>query len=414
MRKGNFLFGWGVLLVAAGLFAVAAGCGGGDDAVDRTGPSHGIVVFNGGWIGVIDSATQTVSTPFLVGELGTAGAGLFDAVMTPDGATALVSSFGSDNVFIIDVTDPTAPGSPDNVTLSFFPEDIAVTPNGRYAIVTDGGASPKIAVIDVTNRALVEEFPATPVDNGYAPSYQAVAVSADGQTVLTVDYGGGQVNVLTIGSTGHLTYVEAIDISPDNTLSPVNVSISPDGRTAIVATIATGDNTAETIANMVFPVLRITAPGVVEFVGTTAAGEDFISSQSVAFNPAGTKAYVNCVRAMPDPAIDNTDDPAYPRNAIAVLNVTAPGVVANSGTSIPVEFIGRSQLFGVDTLAVTPGGHDLYVSNMTLSGAKAQIQVVDLTTNSVTRTIAFDNVLIPGDSDETEAIPTGVYFSMFR
>jgi hypothetical protein len=117
---------------------------------------------------------------------------------------------------------------------------------------------------------------------------------------------------------------------------------------------------------------------------------------------------------MPDPAIDNTDDPAYPRNAVVVLNVTAAGVVANSGTSIPVGFIGRSQLFGVDTLAVIPGGHDLYVSNMTLSGAKAQIQVVDLTTNSVTRTIAFDNVLIPGDSDETEAIPTGVYFSMFR
>ena len=81
---------------------------------------------------------------------------------------------------------------------------------------------------------------------------------------------------------------------------------------------------------------------------------------------------------------------------------------------LPVEFIGRSQLFGVDTLAVVPGGHDLYVSNMTLSGAKAQIQVVDLTTNVVTRTIAFDNVLIPGDSDETESLPTGLYFSMFR
>lgn len=349
----------------------------------------------------------------LVGELGPAGAGLFDAVMTPDGKTALVSSFGSDNVFIFDLTDPTAPGSPDNVTLSFFPEDIAITPDGRFAVVTDGGFSPSIAVIDIANRVLVEDIQPTTADNT-AVYMNAVAVAADGRTVLTIDYSGGLVNTLTIDSAGHLTYAGAIDISPDNTLRPVNISISPDGRTAIVAAVASGDNTADTIANMGFPVLRITAPGVVEFVGLTAAGDDFIAAQSVAFNPAGTKAYVNCVRAMPDPAIDNTDDPAYPRNAIVVLNVTAPGVVGNSGTSIPVELIGRSQLFGVDTLAVAPNGRDLYVSNMTLSGAKNHIQVVDLATESVAGTIAFDNVLIPGGSVETVALPVGLYFSMFR
>jgi DNA-binding beta-propeller fold protein YncE len=93
----------------------------------------------------------------LVGELGPAGAGLFDAVMTPDGNTALVSSFGSDNVYIFDLTDPTAPGSPDNVTLGFFPEDIAITPDGLFAVVTDGGFSPSIAVIDIANRVLVEK-----------------------------------------------------------------------------------------------------------------------------------------------------------------------------------------------------------------------------------------------------------------
>jgi hypothetical protein len=276
--------------------------------------------------------------------------------------------------------------------------------------VTDGSVTRRIAVIDVANRALAEAFLSTPGPDGYAPAHQAVAVAADGRTVLTVDYFSRKVNTLLIDPAGRLTHVGTIDISPDNTLRPVNIAISPDGRTAIVAAVATGDNTAQQVANMGFPVLRIEGPGLVALTGQTAAGGDFIGSQSVAFERDGTRAYVYCNRPDPSPPTDNTADPSYPWDEVVVLDVAGPGAVSNAGVSIPVGFRHTAQLFGVDTLAVAPGGLDLYVSNMNTALASNRIQVVDLGTRSVAKTIEFGDVTLPGDAFGTEALPMGIFF----
>lgn len=375
------------------------GCGSDNDILVFPTYSVGVVSFSNGWIGMIDGSTQTVSAPFLVGEIGSAGGQSLDVVVTPDRKKALISNFGDSTVHIIDISRPSAPGVVGSVTLSFLAEDIALTPNGRYALVTDGGFSPKIAVIDVETGVLAEEY----TDAG-GNSFQAVAVAADGQTVLTIDYFSGAANTLTIDAAGHLTFVGSIDISNGGTFHPVNVSISPDGKTAIVAGPASATDPVRPADNMRFPVLGITAPGVVELRSFVVTAARINASQSIVFNAAGTKAYALCVQEDPD-----LTDLIVPTNTIVELNVVGPGAVSDSGFTVDVDFVGTSQLFGVDTLAMDHAGY-LYVSNQTVSGAKAHLQIVNVNTHAVVKTIDFADVEVPPASGIFEpALPTGLF-----
>ena len=415
-----------LLLLPSVLFL--SGCMGDDDTkkASYSNPAaiededyFGIVVINQSSIGILDGLTQTMSFPLLVGELGSVGGGRFDVVITPDGKTAMVSNFGDSTVYFIDTNDPTAPYVSGSITLSFFAEDIALTPDGTYALVTDGGFAPKIAVIDVEDQSIVEEYE-VPVDeeDDDAPEYyhNAVAVAKDGQTVLTADYFQGNVNCLTLSSDGHLTYVSTIDVSNGDTIRPVNLAISPDGETVIVATVGDADD-------MAFPVLTITGPGQVELTDMVTPGISITGSQSIVFK--GHKAYLHCVQEIVDDlnfqvaarSADNAQTtPDYlprngvedPNNVIVALDITSPGHASDAGTPIEVGFTGRSQLFGVDTMAMDYETGYLCVSNPTVSGGKNYVQIVDVNEGTVVDQHNFGAVWVDGDWEQS--IPVGVAF----
>lgn len=389
----------GALLMAC-VMLLSTGCGSDDNVTYLPSSGVGIVAFNNGWIGFINTLTKTVSTPFLAGELGDAGNGVLDVVITPDRTTALVSTFGTNTVSFVSMTSKSLLGS---VTLSFAAEDISLTPDGKYALVTDGGFSPMIAVIDVENRTLVEEY--TSPDINPDPTieeynhFQAVAVAADGETVLTVDYFVGQLHVFTINDTGNLTFVESIDISSGGTLYPVNVSISPDGQTAIVSSVSFDET------SMRFPVLQITAPGVVQLNGQVDVGLSLQACQSIVFNSRGTYAYAYCTQVDQDP-----EDEVLPYNLIVRLPVTAPGEISAIADYAEVGFTATGQLYGVDTIALDRMNRYLYISNMTTFGAYNQMQVFDVSTGSVVKTITFDDVeMPPGSETYLGAYPAGVF-----
>ncbi|MDD2321848.1 MAG: hypothetical protein PHO83_17525, partial [Geobacteraceae bacterium] len=312
--KGRIARLIGALLLSS-FMLFSSGCGSDDNYAVLPSGGVGLVAFSNGWVGFINTLTKTVSTPFLVGELGAAGSELLDVVITPDRKTALVSSFDDATVSFIDMRGRSLLGS---VTLSFFAEDIALTPDGKFALVTDGGVSPRIAVLDIENRTLVEEYtsPDTNPDpdiEEYDNYFCAVAVAADGATVLTVDYFSGNLNVLTIDDAGHLTFVETIDVSNGSTILPVNVSISPDGTTAIVAAVAAD------AASMRFPVLEITAPGVVALNGYLTVANQARACQSIVFDSNSSKAYALCTQEDPD-----DEDEVLPNNLVVALTVTGP------------------------------------------------------------------------------------------
>jgi DNA-binding beta-propeller fold protein YncE len=395
------MLGTARLVGALLLYLFVLGCGNDNVAIPTYG--IGLVAFSNGYVGVIDPITQTVSGPFLNGEIGTVGGGSFDVVITPDRSTALVSNFGDSTIYFINMSVPSAPTVRGSLVIPFFAEDIALTPNGRYALVTDGGFSPSIAVIDVQNRTLVEVYTDTTLPT--ANSFEAVAVAADGKTVLTVDFFGGAVNTLTIDDAGHLTYVGRTDISNGGTLLPVNISISPDGKTAIAAVVATTADPLLVPADVMrFPVLEITAPGVVALKRFVATDVRLNACQSIVFNPSGTKAYALSNQEDPD-----STDAIAPFNTIVDLNVTMPGLVSDSGVTTNVDFISSGQLYGVDTIAMDLTGRYLYVSNMSVTAAN-HLQVVDVLTGTVVKTITFDPVVAPPVTGVLlPAIPTGVF-----
>jgi DNA-binding beta-propeller fold protein YncE len=364
--------------------------------------NFGVVALSSGGIGILNGKTKTAIAPLLNGELGNVGGTLFDVAISPDGKTTLVSNFGDSKVFFIDTTSPAIPFVIGSVNIGFFAEDIDITPDGRYALVSDGGFSPKVAVLDVRNRTLIEVFE----DSANIRSFQSIAVAKDGETVLGADYWGGKVHVLTLSNNGHLTFRSSIDVSANGKFYPVNVAVSPDGYTAIVAVT----NMAQIAID--FPILTIWEPGKVELTDWVTPSIKLTGSQSIAFNRSGSKAYIYCVQALPEDfkpkAAEEVEPPPLPNNVIVALSVPLPGEAVQVGTPMEVDFSSTSQLFGVDTLAMDQTEGYLYVSNMTSSGSKNHVQVLDVKTGTVVKTISFDPYGSPPDENET--IPTGVTF----
>jgi DNA-binding beta-propeller fold protein YncE len=151
----------------------------------------------------IDPETNTATPNYLGGELGSYGGGLFDVVVTPDGNTAIVSNFGDSTIWFIDISGgidvtPTILGSK---RIGFFAEDMVITPNGKYVLVTDGGFSARVAVVEIATRQLI-------CNNNLGTRYaNAVEITPDGQIVLVADYFQGRVHAYTLNyDDGSLTY----------------------------------------------------------------------------------------------------------------------------------------------------------------------------------------------------------------
>jgi DNA-binding beta-propeller fold protein YncE len=219
----------------------------------------------------IDPATQAVSDSLLKGYLGTYGGGLFDLAITPNGKTAIVSNFGDSKIFFIDISGgfDAQPVLKGQTRIPFFAEDLAITPDGKYVLVTDGGFASRIAVVDIAGQYLVN-------NQNFGNIYSnAIAISPDGQNVLTADYFTGRISLFTIDEDGILTHVQTQNVLPAR---PVNVSISPDGKTAIGVS-----------ANGYYAPVFALGTGTMEFKGFVTM--PYKTGQSCVFNNDGTKAY---------------------------------------------------------------------------------------------------------------------------
>ena len=407
----NKKFIWLIFMVMALLMA---GCSGSDDGNSSAKNNDGyndqydytygtldfpalnnfgiVALSNTGSICILDGNALKMSEPLLKHEFGSYGGGLFDVAIAPDGKTAMVSNFGDSMVYFIDTSNPSMPHVKGSAEIGFFAEDMAVTPNGKYLLVTNGGFSSQIAVVDMKRQNVIRGE--APKDELY---HNAVSVSPDGRTVLTADYFVGRINVFTLSSYGKLTFRKTIDLLEVGDVEgprPVNLEISPDGKTVIVASAT---------PPLVFPILTIQGPGDVVLSDIVKQHAGLRGAQSVAFNREGTKAYLHCTRPIPDHG-------EYDGNAIAELQKNFMGKWEISKI-IPVEVYGTSQLFGVDTLAINDTNGYLYVSNPTLSGGTPYVTVVDVNQGKVIKTLKTENAEDTFTPDEDGmSIPTGITF----
>lgn len=387
----------------------------------------GLVTYNNtNGVAMIDPRTHTIS-PVLLNEfdwtidpetdepyggpLGSEGGGRFDLAMTPDGRQALISNFGDGKVFIVDLSSgmPVVAGT---VDIGFFAEDIDIDPSGRWALVSDGGFSPVIATIDIAARSLAHTFtlpdveitdPEDPWYPGYARSANAVDIAADGRTVVVADYFMGFLNVLLLDpATGALTFSQSTEqlwkYGTDENAAfpflyrPVNVTISPDGRTVVgINCVRSTSDPEDADPNAFFegsnlPIFLIDAPGHLVRQPDLILPFRVNGAQSLVFSADGRRAYLHAIYYDDEPEVYDPDE-YWMYSEIEVLAVNRPGQLSLVGSvRLPTQR-GTSQLFGVDCLAITPDGGFLYVTHPTVSGATPVIDVVDLRTLTLAKQI---------------------------
>ncbi len=334
-------------------------------------------------ISTIDTQNEVVYGPFLNGWLGSEGGGRFDVAVSPDGLTAVVSNFGDSTIHFVDLTDPTEPLPLGTVLMPMFAEDVAFTPDGKFVLVTDGGFSKYIVVVDAATRTVVETF----VQNGVEAN--SVSVAPDG-TVVVTDYFRGQVHSLRIDGQGHLTHVGShtvyVNIEGDvslekgkHTIRPVNVFISPNGKTVLVSDV-TKYNETPTLMDPVIDagyayyamvVFEIVSPGVLEFKGEVKRVP--AAAQSAAFSDDGKHAYIlgNSMWYRGDV----NEEFVQVEDHLVVLDIAQTGEVTLNPSVMPnlKRTIG-SQLFGVDNIVVIKG--KAYVTHSSLSGATKNVSVI--------------------------------------
>ena len=353
------------------------------------------------------------------GQLGSEGGYRYDVAITSDGRTALIVNFGDSKVFFVDLSSGT-PVVDGVATIDMFPEDIAIDPSDQWALVTDGGFTPKVAVLNIPTRSWVpagydghgkpyswsividEGDPQNPGDNlyGYA---NAVAIAPDGRTVVTADYFGGYLQVLLFDpATGGLSYSQTPDrLWKQGTdqysaypylYRPVNVVISPDGRTLFAvnahrSTFIPNDPDPDAFfEGCNLPVFTIDAPGHVTRRDDVIFPYRIDGGQSLVFSLDGRQAYLHTIY-KDDVPVPYDDDFLYHYSEIQILAVDGPGRVRHTGSMRSTTQRGTSQLFGVDNLAITPDGKFLYATNPTISGASPVIDVFNLRTRSLAKRI---------------------------
>jgi DNA-binding beta-propeller fold protein YncE len=295
--------------------------------------------------------------PFLTGSLGTSGE-ILDIAVTPDSTYALVANFTGHKVYRIDISDPTNPVLAGSIDVgSFYPEDIAISPNGQFAVISDGSSNRELVFINLSSFSNYSLYAMTS-SNLYA---QAVAIGNDNSTVIMCDYYTkrivfGRVNASLTGL-----------VSENNCPSdgyPINITISPDGQTVLVANSE----------GYLVGVYQIVSPGNV-VIGSTPKVTGFHERpQSIAFSPDGKKAYAVC---------SNTSNSFL---TFSWLQVNGPGNVTMGGERVTnLRSYGYYEYFGIDALAVSPDGSYAIVGNGSSNfDSRNRVSLINLSNFQVT------------------------------
>jgi YVTN family beta-propeller protein len=287
---------------------------------------------------IIDLKTNSVKITLPSGGAEPLGVG-----MTPDGHLAILTNFLTGSLTFIDLTanPPAVIETLSTKPLMFSPENIAITPNGKFAIIGDGGLETIVLVVDLEQRVIVSSLSGL-------PGNQAPVVSRDGKLVLILSSATNELCVLNINSKGVLT-----DTGQRVTLSgvprgPRSMALTPNGRIGLV-----------TDTSGVVTVLSINGSIVTNVGAITNLDRD---TSGVAITRDGKKAYISSVNTT-----------------LAVLSIEPGGKVTDTGRRIFVPDGVPTTFFGVPGLAVTPDGQQLFIVGHT----SARVSILDTSTDTL-------------------------------
>lgn len=168
-------------------------------------------------------------------------ADVLDVAITRNCTRAFVTSFNTKTMFQIDLCEVPARVLGSAVSPTFL-EDVAVTPDGKFALSVDGSASNQdIVSYSARLNAFVSTLPT---------SAQAVAISPECRDlVLTAQYSNNSVHRFVINPAGSLE--DSGQSFPAGT-NPINILFSPSGEFAFVAN-SNGSNSTVSVLSTLIP-----------------------------------------------------------------------------------------------------------------------------------------------------------------
>jgi YVTN family beta-propeller protein len=248
-------------------------------------------------------------------------------VMSPDGTTAYIGDSGiAGKVYVLDVATDSVTHT---ISVGDGAEGIGISPDGS-TVYTANFFDDSVSVVDTATNTV------TGAIVGLGANPQSVAFTPDGTKAYIGNYGDGSVSVI---DTATNTVTATISLTP----VVRQIVVSKDGTKAFVADY--GSNTIEVID---------TATDTLESPITLAG-----SPWGLALSPDGTKLY-STLDAGGLSIIDTAND-------TVTSSITAG--IDNDTTNV----------------TISPDGLTAYVTDT----ASNELQVIDLTTGTVTQTIAM-------------------------
>ena len=288
-------------------------------------------------VSVIDTATASVITTVPVGSSPD------EVAVTPNGRFVYVANQLGNTVSVIDAASNTVIAT---VPVAVFPGDIDIAPNGAFAYVTSSPAD-SISVIDTATNTVVNTIPAT------SPNTLTLAPSGN----LAYLTHGVFVNGVTVVNIATNSVVANIPVPADTTIA---AAITPDGAFLYVTCLSFATRSSKLA---VIDTATNTVVAIVPLPGTFAPG--------VAITPNGASAYVA-------------------NNGGGVCcggggGVSSISVIDTATNTLVANFFGGLSPNGI---AATPDGAFVYVT--------------DLFTNSV-------SVISTANDSVVEIVPVGLF-----
>ena len=217
--------------------------------------------------------------------------------MSPDGHTAYVTHFflGS-TVTVVDLDTNTVDGSP--ITVGSGPSDVAFTPDGAHAYVTNFDTT-TVSVIDTATRTT------TPITVGANPI--SVAVSPDGSKAYVGH--GAPGDTVTVIDTATNTVTGEITVGTN----VGGIAFTPDGTTAFVAVFGTNSVAVVDVATDAVVGAPITVgSGPSDIVVTSDGSRAYVTNTnstpgSVSAIDVATRTSVGTITVGNDPGGDRDD-----------------------------------------------------------------------------------------------------------
>jgi Ca2+-binding RTX toxin-like protein len=144
--------------------------------------------------------------------------------ITPDLKRGLVTDFNFE-VFVVDLTTspPSLAAGTNPIPISHNGEDLSISPDGKFLVVSGGAGTASISVIDIAAQAEISTF-------STGSNINSLDVCSDG-SVLAASFDNRTVHRLTLSNTGTLTDTgEVLSVSDD----PMNVYCAPGATSGII------------------------------------------------------------------------------------------------------------------------------------------------------------------------------------